>query len=97
MSGGSFDYLFIDMQDPDQLYSVASKLQRMKEYCAATFPDAVPYIDDMLQFIQRLSEEYLVKGARIADLLRAVEWEASGDYNADQVREVLNDLKAKSE
>lgn len=95
MSGGSFDYLYIDMQDPDQLYRVVSKLQRMKEYCAATFPDAVPYIDDMLQFIQRFSEEYLAKGAKIDDLLYAVEWEASGDYNADQVRNVLNNLKAK--
>lgn len=95
MSGGRFGYLYIDMGGPDRLYDTADKLRRMKEYSESAFPDAVPHIDDMLQLIYRFDQEYCEKGAKISHLLKAVEWEASSDFTADQVQDAIDELAEK--
>lgn len=95
MSGGSFDYVYMDMLTADHLYSAADKLRRMREYAEAAFPAAVPYIEDMLQFIYRFDTEYSEKGARISGLLKAIEWEASSDWGEKDVQKALDELKAK--
>lgn len=97
MSGGSFDYVYRDMEDPERARSATSQLERMKEYCSLYFSDAVPHIDDMLQFIYRFNSEYVEKGARIADLLHAVEWERSCDWGPEDVEEALQALKVSDD
>jgi hypothetical protein len=92
MSGGSFGYVYIDMQDPEWAYRAKSKLQDMKEHCEGIYPEAVPHIDDMLQFIHRFDEEYLKKGKKIADLLQSVEWCVSGDSGPDDIQRALDKL-----
>lgn len=97
MSGGSFDYVCYDMDDPEYAYRSQRKLLEMREYCEGLFPDAIPHIDDMLQFINAFQEAYLEKGARIKDLLQAIEWERSSDWSEISVHKAIANLKAKQE
>lgn len=97
MSGGSFDYVCYDMEDPEWAYRAKLKLEAMKTHCETRHPEAVPYIDDMLQFIHAFNEEYLKKGSRIADLLKSIEWYQSGDWGSEAVEDALKTLKQDGE
>lgn len=92
MSGGSFEYVYIDVQDPEWAYRAQSKLRDMKAYCEGAFPDAVIHIDGMLQFIEAFNEVYLEKGMKLVDLLKAIEWYASSDWGKDSIQKALDEL-----
>lgn len=95
MSGGSFDYVCFDMEDAEWSQRSKLKLIEMRDYCREYFPDAVPHIEDMLQFILAFDEQYLTKGKRIHDLLKSIEWYASSDWGPDAVQDALNKLKSQ--
>lgn len=92
-----FGRLYDDMSDPNQVGEIRWKIAEMKSYCEAYFPDALPYIDELLQFLEHFYEEYYQTGDRLKDLLQAIEEEASSDAVEADVYKAIAALKAQDD
>lgn len=93
MSGGGFNYLFVRMSDPSKGMSALSDLGMMKEHCEV-YPEAIPYLQGMIDLINMQATAYLELGQKIAPLLRAIEWEASSDGDSEGIVWELEALKS---
>lgn len=85
MSGGSFDYVCFKVVD-SQVLSALDDVRRIEEYLRTygkhdAADEVLKYIKEVETHQRRLE----VIGERIAPLLKAVEWAASGDRGLDSV------------
>lgn len=93
MSGGSFDYAYLDAADFSKAESLLYKIFQMRGYILTEYPDAVPYLNAMAALIEKQRDEYLEQGQKIADLLQSVEWCYSGDTGPDDIHRAISELK----
>lgn len=80
MSGGSFNYAYLTVDDSSEMFTKLDEVCSIEEWLRANghhlaADEVLIYIKEMETHQRRLE----VIGRRIAPLLRAVEWEASGD------------------
>lgn len=81
MSGGAFDYVYHDVED-ERIFTTAERLEAVEKFLRDEGKHDVA--DEVLRF--RLNVEthqriLMAMGRRIAPLLEAAEWWASGDYS----------------
>lgn len=86
MSGGSFNYACFKVSDSSEIFQALGDVRDIEAYLRAHGKhDAA---DEVLHFIGELETHQRrlnVIGDRIAPLLKAVEWTASGDSGMDYV------------
>lgn len=74
MSGGSFNYLYLDAD------GVSSRIEKMAKHAdKAGFPDHVG--DDLRSVADDLSG--------MSDTMKTVEWQASGDHSLERAVELI--------
>lgn len=95
MSGGSFDYAYMDTWDLAKAESLLLKIYDMRGMTLTAYPETIPYLNDMAQFIEKIRDDYLERGQRIKDLLQSIEWCYSGDTGPDDIYRAINELKSK--
>jgi len=89
MSGGFFDYLYLDVEANDKILAAPPRLQEMEEYLRARHKHEIA--DEVLQFrlnIETHARRLQGMAVRMRDVLHAVEWWASCDWGEDQVDKV---------
>lgn len=86
MSGGSFNYLYGKAQ-----VEILPCLRHHKEMCDALKKFGIEGSRARSDFLLLISafEIGMMMHSRLQDVMHAIEWNVSGDYSADQVREVL--------
>jgi hypothetical protein len=97
MSGGSFNYACTDLYDLDKVGVTWRNLDDMKTYCEGYIPEALPQLDDMIKFIEAFSKAYSEKCDRIEGLVKAIEWEKSCDWGADDVRKEVKKIEESNQ
>lgn len=89
MSGGSFDYLYLDLEDPEKILGTPHCLREMEEYLRGRGKHEIA--DEILRFrldVEAHARRLMTMGGRLKDVVKAVEWWASGDWGEDQVDNV---------
>lgn len=92
MSGGSFNYAYLHVDDSDVLAHISDYREAEQWLRAYQKHDAA---DEVLAFIldcETAQRRLCVRGKRVADLLWAAEWTASGDTNMGAVDLAMNKL-----
>lgn len=97
MSGGSFEYAYQDTWELAKAEDLLRKIYDMRGRTMTAYPDTLPYLNEMAQFIEKTRDEYLARGEKIKDLLQSIEWCYSGDTGPDDIQRALDELKAKPE
>lgn len=90
MSGGSFNYLFSQLEN-DPLDASRPDMEKMIDFLRRH--DADDVADDLLALKAKLDDaerEIAQRGKEISDVLHAAEWWVSCDYTEDQFRTALN-------
>jgi hypothetical protein len=93
VSGGSFDYACYDVWDLNKAQSLHGKLMDMRGRLLTSHPDVIPYLSEMIEYINHIVAEYDEKGRRIYELLYAIEWFYSGDTDEEGITKALEELK----
>lgn len=78
MSGGSFDYLYYDAGD------VAMRLRDVVEHAEGQYPEEL--VDDLEALADGIEDHQ--------DVLRTIEWEASGDHGLETALEKVEEQRA---
>ena len=87
MSGGSFNYLYTRFGTADEYASIADTL------CDAGYGRSKAQAD--LRTLQVALENAQRLAARLANVLKAVEWTASCDYSDDDLRAAVDEYDAQ--
>lgn len=85
MSGGSFDYAYFKVTD-SQVFNALNDVRAIESYLRSR--EKHDAADEVLRFLNEVEthqRRLAVIGERIAPLLKAVEWTASGDSGMDYV------------
>ncbi len=100
MSGGSFEYVCDDVTD-ERILNASPKLKAVEEYLRMYGKHDIA--DEVLRFrldVETHQRILMAMGARIAPLLKAAEWWASGDWGEDDTdstwQEFLQGNRARS-
>jgi len=92
MSGGSFNYACFKV-DESEIFQAMNDVRDIEDYLRRYGKQDAA--DEVLRFINEVEthqRRLAVIGARIAPLLKAVEWAASGDRDIDDVDATYFDL-----
>lgn len=92
MSGGSFDYVCFKVED-SEVFSALTDLRRVEDYLRAiNKQDAADEVLIYIREVETHQRRLAVIGKRIAPLLKATEWEASGDSDKDGIDYAYREL-----
>lgn len=95
MSGGSFEYVCYKAQD-DTVFQATEQLQEMATYLRqVNKPDIASEIEAFTNYILEMKEAAIKRGMQISDLLKAVEWWASGDWSESSVDTAWQEYQQK--
>ena len=89
MSGGSFDYLYLDLEDTEKILDTPQRLREMEEYLRERKKHEIA--DEILRFrldVETHVRRLMIMGRRLRHVVHAVEWWASSDWGEDQVDSV---------
>jgi len=91
MSGGSYNYLCYGSDDLAELLGKESDLRDMADRLAGLgyAEDAARETEELLTMLRQWKTRAEVRGRRLKEVWKAVEWWDSCDWTEDQVREAL--------
>lgn len=97
MSGGAFNY-FVYAKERGGILDRIGDLRDMEQYCRSIGKhDAADELYQYLLFLETVMRRMTIQHNRLSFLLRQVEWNASGDVNADAIdvayEELIKDKK----
>jgi hypothetical protein len=96
MSGGAFEYAYLDTADFSKAEDLLRKLYEMRGVTLTAYPDVIPYLNGMASYIETARDAYLEKAPQIRDLLQSIEWCYSGDSGPDDIYRALEILKTQT-
>jgi hypothetical protein len=97
MSGGRFNYATFKVED-SEIFSALDDVRDLENYLRSI--DKHDAADEVLIFIKEVEthkRRLAVIGHRIADLLYATEWQASGDCGLDSIDKAYKKLMGEAE
>lgn len=86
MSGGSFNYVYIDAENAASIFSKMDEVSGMEAWLRSM--DKHDAADEMLLYLREMEthrRRIEAIGKRISPLMQAVEWTASGDSSIAEV------------
>lgn len=94
MSGGSFDYAYSKADDPNRVFEGMTSYKEMEEYARSIGKhDAADEILKYIEWLESTRRRIVVKGSRLGSLMRAIEWECSGDSGLDGIDYAMQKLE----
>lgn len=94
MSGGTFNYVCFSAESASEIFSKLDDLKALEQYCRElNNHDAADEILPYIEWLETIQRRVAVKGKRLANLLRAVEWVASGDSSPGAIDIALEQLE----
>jgi len=93
MSGGHFDYVEYKLED-ERVFSAVSDLNEMVSYLfMIKKPEAAIAVLNLILDLDNIKLQLEQRIKPMIPLIHAVEWEASGDWNAGDIDRALQQLK----
>ena len=92
MSGGSLNYLCY--KEPTDLFYYTDEIERAEDYLLRNgYKDIAQDVRRLLEYIYSARNRIGVLSQNLNPVFHAIEWNLSGDYGDDTLREVLESYR----
>lgn len=91
MSGGSFNYLYLHMED--EPFSHLGQLDDMVKFTLENSPEVGEELQKLQQYLAEVEQQVQARTKPLLEVMRAVEWWVSGDSGKDYLEQAWREYK----